>query len=79
MKLSYFYNQVLKFGIERDPRINKKKIKSYADTAILYGSPDAQIKKILVGIDIEVGELLLADRIRQREGLDLAISHHPEG
>ena len=79
MKLSYFYNRVLKFGIERDPRINKKKIKSYADTAILYGSPDAQIKKILVGIDIEVGELLLADRIRQREGLDLAISHHPEG
>jgi putative NIF3 family GTP cyclohydrolase 1 type 2 len=79
MKLSYFYNQVLKFGIERDPRINKKKIKSYADTAILYGSPDAQIKKILVGIDIEVGELLLADRIRQRGGLDLAISHHPEG
>ncbi len=79
MKLSYFYNQVLKFGIERDPRINKKKIKSYADTAILYGNPDAQIKKILVGIDIEVGELLLADRIRQRGGLDLAISHHPEG
>ena len=79
MKLSRLYNQVLKFGIERDPRINKHKIKSYPDTAILFGKSDTQIKKILVGIDIEVGELLLADAIRKREGLDLVISHHPEG
>jgi len=79
MKLSQLYNQVLKFGVERDPRINKREIKSYSDTAILYGDFDKQIKKILVGIDIEVGELLLAERIRQAEGLDLVMSHHPEG
>lgn len=79
MRLSHLYNQVIKFGAERDPRINKRKIKYYPDTAILYGNPDTQIKKILVGIDIEVGELLLADRIRQAQGLDLVISHHPEG
>ncbi|MBM3246613.1 MAG: NGG1p interacting factor NIF3 [Candidatus Omnitrophica bacterium] len=79
MKLSSLYTQVLKFGIDRDPRVKKSRIKSYPDTAILYGKPDTQIKKILVGIDIEVGELLLADRIRQRQGLDLVLSHHPEG
>ncbi len=79
MKLYHFYQQVLKFAVERDPRIDKQKIKSYADTAILYGDLNTQIKKILVGIDIEVGELLLADRIRQSQGLDLVISHHPEG
>ena len=79
MKLSYLYNQAVKFGAERDPRINKKKIKSYPDTAILCGDPDKEIKKILVGIDIEVAELLLADRIRARGGLDLVLSHHPEG
>jgi len=33
----------------------------------------------MLGIDIEVGELLLADRIRKLQGLDLVISHHPEG
>ena len=78
MKLSHLYNRVIKFGIERDPR-KKTRIDSYADTAILYGSPDTQVRKILVGIDIEVGELLLADKLRQKQGLDLVVSHHPEG
>ncbi|MDD5155856.1 MAG: NGG1p interacting factor NIF3, partial [Candidatus Omnitrophica bacterium] len=50
-----------------------------ADTAILFGRPGTGVKKILVGIDIEAPELLLADRLRQRQGLDLVISHHPEG
>lgn len=79
MKLSLLYNRIVKSGIERDPRINKTEIKSYPDSAILYGNPDTQIRKILVGIDIEVAELLLADRIRKNGGLDLVISHHPEG
>ncbi len=79
MRLLDFYNLVLKFGIEHDPRKGKLKIKSYTDTAILYGDPEKQVKKVLVGIDIEVGELLLADKIRSRQGLDLVVSHHPEG
>ena len=79
MKLSRFYELVVKFGSQRDPRKNKSAIKSYADTTILYGAPDTQVKKILIGVDMEVGELLLADRIRQSEGLDLVVSHHPEG
>src|SRR4030042_623318 len=78
MKLSRFYQKVIDFGIDRDPRKNTK-IMAYADTAILYGNLDTDVKKILVGIDIEVGELLLADKIRREEGLDLVISHHPEG
>ena len=51
----------------------------FSDTRVLYGNPESEIKKILVGIDIETAEILLADRIREREGLDLALSHHPEG
>jgi hypothetical protein len=78
MKLSCFYNQVIKFGIERDPR-RKANAKSFSDTAILYGKPNTEVKKILVGIDIDVAELLLADKIRQAQGLDLVISHHPQG
>lgn len=79
MRLSQFYNLVLKFGIERDIRQGKRKIRDYADTAILYGEPTLELKKILVGIDIETPEILLADRVRSRQGLDLVISHHPEG
>ena len=67
MKLSRYYNLAVKFGSGRDPR-NRPLLKSYADSAVLYGSPDRQIKKILVGIDIEVAELLLADRIRKEHG-----------
>jgi putative NIF3 family GTP cyclohydrolase 1 type 2 len=78
MKLSRLYNRLVKLGRERDPR-NRTKIYSYADTAILYGNPNTEIRNILVGIDIEVGELLLADKIREKRGIDLVISHHPEG
>ena len=79
MKLIDFYNQVVNFGRLADPRKDKGGIKSFSDSAILFGDPDLEIKKIMVGIDIEVAELLLADRIRQKEGLDLVVAHHPEG
>lgn len=79
MKLSDFYNAAVRFGRLSDPRKDKAKIKSFPDSAILFGNPDLEIQKMMVGIDIEAAELLLADRIRQKEGLDLVIAHHPEG
>ena len=52
----------------------------YADSRILHGSGDEEIKNILVGIDIDVGELLLADNLRTKgQRIDLLISHHPSG
>lgn len=52
----------------------------YADSRILHGSPDREVKKILAGIDIEAPELLLADRLNQKgAGFDLVVAHHPEG
>ena len=38
----------------------------YADTRILVGDPEAEVKSMLVGIDLEVGEVLLADTLRAR-------------
>jgi len=78
MKLGHLYSQIIKFGKDRDPR-KKSRITSFEDTALLYGRSDTDIKKIMVGIDIDIGELLLADKIRKDEGLDLVISHHPQG
>lgn len=78
MRLAHLYSQIIRFGKERDPR-GKNRISSFEDTALLSGEPDADIKKILAGIDIDIGELLLADRIRKAEGLDLVIAHHPQG
>ncbi len=52
----------------------------YADTRILIGGDGKNIKSILVGIDIEIGEILLAERLREKgKRIDLLISHHPEG
>lgn len=78
MILSSLYNKIVKFGAELDPR-KKARIKAYEDTAILYGRPDTEVHNILVGIDIDVSELLLADRLRESQKLDLVIAHHPGG
>lgn len=52
----------------------------YADSRILVGSGDEEIKTIITGIDMEVGEVVLADALRQKgERVDLIIAHHPEG
>jgi len=52
----------------------------YSDTRICAGDPEMEIRGLLVGIDMEVGEVLLADRLRDRgEPIDLLFAHHPEG
>ena len=53
----------------------------YSDTRILYGDPDKEIRTVMVGIDMEGPELLLADRLNQtgRRSIDLVLAHHPEG
>ena len=52
----------------------------FADTRILFGAHDIEVKRILVGIDIEIGEVILADRLKEKgKKIDLVIAHHPEG
>lgn len=52
----------------------------YADTRMLNGDGATEVKKALVGVDMEVGEVLLADRMNQKgRKIDLIIAHHPEG
>jgi putative NIF3 family GTP cyclohydrolase 1 type 2 len=52
----------------------------FSDSRVLYGDPDADVNGVLAGIDMEVGEVLLADRLREKgKRIDLIISHHPEG
>lgn len=52
----------------------------YADSRILFGTGDEEIRTVIAGIDIEVGEVLLAESLRSRgRQVDLLLSHHPEG
>lgn len=52
----------------------------FADTRVLAGDLDEEISGLLTGIDLEVQEVLLADRLRRNgEKIDMLLTHHPEG
>lgn len=52
----------------------------YADTRILYGDEDLDVKTVMVGIDMEAPEILTADRLNDKgRTIDLVMAHHPEG
>jgi putative NIF3 family GTP cyclohydrolase 1 type 2 len=47
----------------------------YSDSRILVDNKKKAVKKVLAGIDIEGQEMLLAEKL----GIDVIITHHPEG
>jgi putative NIF3 family GTP cyclohydrolase 1 type 2 len=53
----------------------------YADTRILNGETNIDVRKIIIGIDMQVGEILLTHLLnKEKKGeIDLLVSHHPEG
>ena len=52
----------------------------YTDSRIYLGKSDLDVDTIMAGIDINAAEVLLADRLNQKgEGIDLLLTHHPEG
>ena len=52
----------------------------YADSRLSFGAEDTEVKKLMWGIDIGTGEVLLADRLREK-GQDISgiVGHHPLG
>jgi putative NIF3 family GTP cyclohydrolase 1 type 2 len=52
----------------------------YSDTRINVGDPELDVRGMIVGVDMEVGEVVLADRLREKgTPIDLVLAHHPEG
>lgn len=53
----------------------------FSDTRVLNGDLNTEVKKVIVGIDMEAGEILLTYLLNKEESqkIDLIISHHPEG
>ncbi|MCX5777567.1 MAG: NGG1p interacting factor NIF3 [Candidatus Firestonebacteria bacterium] len=52
----------------------------YADTRVLNGLPNSEIKTVMVGIDIEAAEITIADRLSEKgKKIDLVMAHHPSG
>lgn len=51
----------------------------YSDTRIYTHNSNQEVKTILVGVDIDASEILLADRLNEKEKIDLVLAHHPVG
>lgn len=68
-------------GVDKKAFDRERFVNPYADTRILYGNPNTNVKTAMVGIDMEGPEILTADRLNQHgiEPVDLIIAHHPEG
>ncbi len=83
-------NRVMKEENEQFKKIEKEEAEyfdkerlsnPFSDTRILNGDWNTEVKKIIVGIDMQVGELLLTYLLNRDtdQKIDLVISHHPEG
>src|SRR4051812_16276201 len=52
----------------------------YMDSRIINGNGNEDIQVLMVGIDIETPEIILADRLREKgRKIDAVLIHHPEG
>lgn len=52
----------------------------YSDSRILNGTGEEDVKSLMVGVDMETPEFLLADRLREKgHRIDAIFIHHPEG
>jgi len=53
----------------------------YADTRLLAGDPAAEVRKVLVGIDVDAAEIVLAHTLNRDKAaaIDLVVAHHPQG
>ncbi len=85
---SAYVNKKLKYQKEKFEELSKDQKKEfdvesltnpYADSRILTTGLSKQVKRVMVGIDIDTSELLLANELSKKKPIDLIIGHHPLG
>jgi len=78
-KINEKYSQLSK---ERQKSFDKEKLMNpYSDTRILAGDLNKEVKRIMAGIDIATGELMVARYLNDQSDrkIDLVLAHHPSG
>jgi hypothetical protein len=70
-----------KLSDEDKPFFDQERLANpYSDTRIAVGDPDLEVTRLITGVDMEVGEIVLADRLREQgQDIQLVLAHHPEG
>lgn len=52
----------------------------YSDSRILHGDRELEVNSIIAGVNIDTGEVVLTDRLREKgKDIDLILGHHPRG
>jgi hypothetical protein len=65
---------------KKDEYDQEKFYNPYSDSRILTGDRKRKVRRVLVGIDIDSSEVILAKELeRMGKPIDLIIAHHPEG
>ena len=71
-----------KLSPEKKEKFDEEKLTNpYSDTRFLAGNATQEVKRMMVGIDIDTAELLMARYLgdQYERKIDLVISHHPLG
>jgi len=70
-----------KLDNEKKSEFDTESLKNpYKDTRILNGSGEEEVKSVLIGIDIDTAEIVLAEYLKKSgKKIDLVLSHHPSG
>ena len=67
-------------GKEKEHIDHEAKKNPYLDSRIIYGTGKEEVKHLVVGVDIETPELLLAHELKKSgTKIDAMMLHHPEG
>lgn len=74
-------SQYEKLNAEKKADFDQEKlVNPYSDTRVFYGAPETKVNKVMVGVDIDTGEVMLANELNRRDPkhpVDLIIAHHP--
>ncbi|HCM67657.1 MAG TPA: NGG1p interacting factor NIF3 [Candidatus Kerfeldbacteria bacterium] len=69
-----------KLGREEQREFDQEKLTNpFSDTRMFVRDPHKPVKRVMAGIDIDTGEIMLAQRLGEKKPVDLVISHHPIG
>jgi hypothetical protein len=67
-------------GVEKELADHERTWNPYSDSRIINGTGEEEVQRLMVCIDGEIQEILLADRLREKgERIDCVMIHHPEG
>ncbi|MDD5623356.1 MAG: hypothetical protein PHI23_01445 [Candidatus Peribacteraceae bacterium] len=67
-------------GMEKELFDTERTWNPFADSRIICGTGEEELKTLAVGVDIETPELLLIDYLRSKgQKIDAVMLHHPEG